>query len=66
MAVKIEMDMPKSCSKCRFCTNKTEFVGTCLAIPLKDLDNEVVAFQKVDTYYGDTRSKHCPLKECTK
>ena len=70
MTVKIDMDMPESCRKCRFCIHKTETVGKCLALPIKDLDNEVVDFQRVDihpeTSYGNERNKHCPLKECNK
>lgn len=66
MTVQIEMDMPECCRKCRFCIHKTEAVGKCLALPIKDLDNEVVDFQRVDihpeTSYGNERNKHCPLR----
>ena len=67
MAVKIEMDMPNSCRGCRFCIHKTEVIGQCLTLPIKDLDNEVIDFQRVDihpeTSYGNERNKHCPLQE---
>lgn len=62
------MEMPRKCRECRFCIHKTEVIGQCLALPIKDLDNEIVAFQTVhicpETALGNERNKHCPLKEC--
>lgn len=60
MAVKIEIDMPKSCKACNFCVavrtgvKYTDIVKVCTALgsPLK--------YGRFDT----TRSKLCPLKEC--
>ena len=58
MAVKIEMDMPKSCELCRLsydtwrCDYSTNTKLICAV-----LHREVVK-------YGGAKYEHCPLKEC--
>ena len=51
MTVKIDMEMPKSCSECRlFCGDIS--TGNYCKITLKEID-----------YYGITRHPKCPLQE---
>ena len=41
--------------------------GKCKALPIKDLDGDIISYQTVGTANEITnkeRSKHCPLKEC--
>lgn len=68
MAVQIDMEMPKGCNTCPFRINEDE-VGAyaqCLLLPIKDLDNNIVCYQKVEIRIhvnkNNKRSKHCPLK----
>lgn len=72
MAVKIKMEMPGTCQDCLLCRDK-EITGKCQALPIRDLDGEIIGHQTVSLYYTrtdgsqqDGRSEHCPLKECAK
>ena len=41
--------------------------GKCKALPIKDLDGDIISYQTVGTaneIICKERSKHCPLKEC--
>ena len=75
MAVKIDMDMPKSCWDCPFLMESEKtFIymgirvgGKCKFLPIKDLEGEVVTHQTVVTKElidAESRYKNCPLKEC--
>ena len=77
MTVKIDMDMPEVCAKCPlFKKSEDQDVvflmgfpldGQCKALPIKDLDGDIISYQTVSTaneIAHKERSKHCPLKEC--
>ena len=77
MSVKIDMEMPEVCAKCPFFEKlKDQGVaffmglplnGKCKALPIKDLDGDIISYQTVGTaneIICKERSKHCPLEEC--
>ena len=74
MPVKIDMEMPEVCAKCPFFEKLKDLFlmglplnGKCKALPIKDLDGDIISYQTVGTaneIICKERSKHCPLKEC--
>ena len=77
MTIKIDMEMPEVCAKCPlFKKSEDQDVvflmglplnGKCKALPIKDLDGDIISYQTVGTaneIICKERSKHCPLKEC--
>ena len=69
--------MPEVCAKCAFLEKlKDQGVaffmglpinGKCKALPIKDLDGDIISYQTVGTINEITnkeRSKHCPLIKC--
>lgn len=57
--VRIDMDMPESCYKCRFNTSECAAMGRRSYHPLRDEDDE----QYDDAKYIVHRMSWCPLKE---
>lgn len=55
MVVKIEMDMPKSCSECRF------LYDGCLCMVDNDINDDTLELQMC--YLKNTRAVGCPLQE---
>lgn len=55
MPVKIDMDMPKSCTNCRYCDSGNEMGRSCCRLTKHD-------FPSFDGSFG--RFTTCPLKEC--
>lgn len=64
MAVRIEIDMPKSCRECPLCEIISECLGKCKVLPIRDLDGDIIDRQRVVFYIEKERSSHCPMKEC--
>lgn len=77
MTVKIDMEMPEVCAKCPLFKKPDgkdvsffmgfPLNGQCKALPIKDLDGDIISHQTVSTANEITnkkRSKHCPLEEC--
>lgn len=77
MQVKIDMEMPEVCARCPLFKKPdgqdVTFLmglplnGKCKALPIKDLDGDIISYQTVGTaneIICKERSKHCPLKEC--
>ena len=77
MTIKIDMEMPEVCAKCPFFEKlKDQSVaffmglplnGKCKALPIKDLDGDIISYQIVGTaneIICQERRKHCPLNEC--
>lgn len=76
--IQIEMEMPKICSECPcfeisgnerwsyMCWKGVPLGGVCKALPIKDMDGNIIAWQKVSSRQEIeevVRSKHCPLQE---
>ena len=69
--------MPEVCAKCPlFKKSEDQDVvflmglpldGQCKALPIKDLDGDIISYQAVGTaneIINKERSKHCPLRKC--
>ena len=55
MTVKIEIDMPESCTDCRYCDRGREMDRYCCRLTKHD-------FPSIEGRFG--RFETCPLKEC--
>lgn len=53
MAVRIDMDMPKSCCECDFCS----------VVDIKEWRCELTKITFPTKYGDESRLKYCPLKE---
>ena len=69
MAVRIEMDMPKSCDVCPFSKADNLLNPDTYACPLildlaKGHKHTVYYWERFFVAKKETRNEHCPLKEC--
>ena len=71
--IKIDMEMPKSCSECEFCigyNNSAVSIGDkCKRLPIKDVDGDFVDYQVICKSLDQAqkllegRYTKCPLQE---
>lgn len=76
--IQLDIPMPKTCSECPCfeisvnergsytCWKGVPLGGVCKALPIKDMDGNIIDWQKVSSRQEieeGVRSKHCPLKE---
>ena len=60
MVVKIDMDMPKNCGRCRFFTKDDCDISYCSA---KSAKMWIIPFAE-ERILANNRPSWCPLKEC--